>query len=310
MCRRLAAAMAFLTLLFALGVVAACGDVAAAGSDPQIVITGNPHVSADMIRSHFHAAKDGQFSPAALDAALKSLYATGLFSDVKISRDDSHIVVKVAENPTISRLAFEGNKKVKDDDLKKLELQSKTGGPLWRAYVQGDVERMAELYRQHGYFQARITPKTIKVRDARVDLMFEIKEGDKLAVRQILFSGNSAYPANKLEGVVKSGQTNIVSFLLDNDIYDADRIENDMDLLRQFYLTHGYVDVRVKSSASYDAAEKGVVLTFIVNEGPQYRLGTVGIELALKDGRRRLDALHPAHAGGQRLRCRCGEQDR
>ena len=165
MCRRLAAAMAFLTLLFALGVVAACGDVAAAGSDPQIVITGNPHVSADMIRSHFHAAKDGQFSPAALDAALKSLYATGLFSDVKISRDDSHIVVKVAENPTISRLAFEGNKKVKDDDLKKLELQSKTGGPLWRAYVQGDVERMAELYRQHGYFQARITPKTIKVRE-------------------------------------------------------------------------------------------------------------------------------------------------
>ena len=282
MCRRLVAAMAFLTLLFALGIVAACGAVAAAGSDPPIMVTGNPHISAEMIRSHFHAAKDGQLSPAALDAALKSLYATGLFSDVKISRDDSHIVVKVAENPTISRVAFDGNKKIKDDDLKKLELQSKIGGPLWRAYVQGDVERMTELYRQHGYFQARITPKTIKAKDTRVDLVFEIKEGDKLAVRQVLFSGNRAFPANKLEGVVKSGQTNILSLLLDNDVYDADRIENDKDLLRQFYLAHGYADVRVRSSASYDAARKGVVLTFVVNEGPQYRLGTVGIDLRLK----------------------------
>jgi outer membrane protein insertion porin family len=279
---RSATATAFLAFFLVLGASAGGADAAIAAGDAAIVVTGNPHIGGEMIRSHFHAAKDGQFSPAALDAALKSLYATGLFSDVKISRDGAHVVVKVAENPTISRLAFEGNKKIKDDDLKKLELQSKTGGPLSRAYVQGDVERMDELYRQHGYFQARITPKTITAKNARVDLVFEIQEGDKLAVRQILFSGNSAYPANKLEGVVKSGQTNIVSFLLDNDVYDADRIENDTDLLRQFYLAHGYADVRVKSSAIYDAARKSVVLTFIVNEGPQYRLGTVGVETSLK----------------------------
>jgi outer membrane protein insertion porin family len=284
---RLAAAAVVLAVIFSIIALAAGADAFAAGdADSAIIVAGNTHVGAEMIRSHFHAGKDGQFSPAALDAGLKSLVSTGLFEDVKIAHDGGHVVVKVVENPTISRVAFEGNKKVKDDDLKKLELQSKAGGPLWRAYVQGDVERMIDLYRQHGYFGVRIAPKTIKaknaIKDARVDLVFEIKEGDKLTVRQVLFAGNSAYPANKLEGVVKSGETNVLSFLLDNDVYDTDRIANDCDLLRQFYLAHGYADVRVASSASYDAAKKGVVLAFTLNEGPQYRLGTVGIESSLK----------------------------
>ena len=86
--------------------------------------------------------------------------------------------------------------------------------------------------------------------------------------------------------MVKTGVTNVLSFLLNNDIYDADRIENDRDLLRRFYLAHGYADVRVSSSASYDADTKGVVVTFKIDEGPQYRLGKVEIEFK-REGRRR-----------------------
>ena len=175
---------------------------------------------------------------------MKELYATGLFSDVKISHDGGKVAVTVAENPTIFRVAFEGNKKIKDDDLKKLNLQSKANGPFWRAYVQSDVERMFELYRSRGYFNVHVTPQTIAQKNGRVDLIFAVNEGDKLAVRKIAFAGNSAFPANKLEGVVKSGETNLLSFLLNNDNYDSDRIENDKDLLRQFYLAHGYADVR------------------------------------------------------------------
>jgi outer membrane protein insertion porin family len=262
--------------------IAACGLASAASdADSNIGVAGNRRIGAEMIRSHFHAAPDGQLSPAALDAGLKSLYATGLFQDVKISRKGGHVVVTVAENPTIARLAFEGNKKLKDDDLKK-NLQSKTGGPLWRAFVQGDVAHIVELYRQRGYFQPRIEPKTIDLKNGRVDLVFEIKEGDKLAVRKIVFAGNKAFPPSKLTGAIKSGETNVLSFVLDNDIYDADRIENDRDLLRHFYLAHGYADARVTSSANYDAAKQGVVLTFTVAEGPQYRLGTVDIDSSLK----------------------------
>ena len=240
------------------------------------MVSGNRHTDAEMIRSFFHPAADGTFDAAALDAALKSLYGTGLFQDVKIARDGDRVVVSVVENPTIDRLAFEGNKKIKDEDLKKA-VQSKAGGPLSRALVHDDVVRIAELYRQHGYFEVRVEPKTIAAKNERLSLVFEIAEGGKLAVRQVRFAGNNAYATNKLMGVVKSRETNFLSFLLNNDAYDADRIEGDVDLLRRFYRAHGYADVRVHSAASYDADKKGVLVTFTIDEGPQYRFGQVDI---------------------------------
>ncbi|MGH6673341.1 MAG: outer membrane protein assembly factor BamA [Xanthobacteraceae bacterium] len=282
-------------------------------ADAAIVVAGNRHIDAAMIRSYFHADPGKGLDPAAFDAALKSLYATGLFADVKISHQADHVLVTVVENPTIQRIAFEGNKKVKDAELKKA-LRSKEGGPLSRFFIQSDVEQLAELYRQHGYFQAQITPETIEIKPGgagakalaahgrrgaqtpmtahggngkndngkRVNLVFQIKEGDKLAVRKILFTGNKAFPAYKLSGVVKTGKTNFLSFLLDNDIYNADKIDNDCDLLRQFYLAHGYADVRIHSSASYAAGLTGVVLTYAIDEGPLYRLGKVALQSQLK----------------------------
>jgi outer membrane protein insertion porin family len=289
--RRLCAAAVLAFVAAVLALAPAPPAHADSAADSRIAVAGNRHLDAEMIRSYFHPARDGKLDAAALDAALKSLYATGLFADVKISRDGDRVVVTVVENPTIQKLAFEGNKKLKDADLKKV-VQSKTGGPLSRFIVQGDVERMLELYRQHGYFETRIEPQTIdaengrlnkgRVNDGRATLVFAIKEGDKLAVRKILFVGNHAFAQNKLIGVVKTGQTNLLSFLLDNDIYDGDRIENDRDLLRRFYLVHGYADVRVRTAASYDADKKGVVLTFTLDEGPQYRFGKVEVESSVR----------------------------
>jgi outer membrane protein insertion porin family len=310
---RRSARAAFLALLLACS--AAAGGVARADepADSRIAVSGNQHVDAGMIRSFFHVMPGKPLDPAALDAAIKALYATGLFADVKMTRQGSGILVAVVENPTIVRLAFEGNKKVKDAELKK-GLQSKEGGPLSRFIVQSDVERMIEVYRQHGYFQVQITPETIDAKTGaksgaksgasvsntspkakrvagvnnardkgeRVNLVFQIKEGEKLAVRKIAFAGNRAFPAYKLTGVIKTGKTNILSFLLDNDIYNADKIDNDCGLLRSFYLDHGYADVSVRSSASYDAGVNGVVITYTLDEGPLYRFGKVAIDAQLK----------------------------
>ncbi len=249
--------------------------------DPTIVVTGNRHIDAATIRSHLRAAPDGTFDAAALDSGLKRLYATGLFADVTIARDGDRIVVTVVENKTIGRVAFDGNKKIKDADLTKA-VQSNAGGPLSRALVHDDVERLIELYRQHGYFEVRIDPKTIGRNNGRADLVFEIAEGAKLAVRQVRFAGNDAYTANKLRGEIKTGETNLLSFLLDNDSYDADRMDNDADLLRRFYRAHGYADVRVRAAASYKAGQKGVVVTFTIDEGPLYRFGSVDLVASVK----------------------------
>jgi len=122
--------------------------------DSAITVTGNRHVGADIIRSYFHPAADGKPDAAALDATLKRLYATGLFQNVKISHDGDAVFVSVVENPTLVRIAFEGNHKIKDADLKK-DLQSKESGPLWRAFVQGDVERIGARVRRQRCFSTQ-----------------------------------------------------------------------------------------------------------------------------------------------------------
>ena len=288
-CWGIAVVLAVLSAIAASAQAAAAGAAGSEGAVPPIAISGNRHIGADMIRSYFHPAPDGRLGATELDAALKRLYATGLFKDVKISRADGHVLVAVIENPTIGVISFEGNKKIKDADLTKA-VQSKASGPLSRETVQSDVVNIIALYRQHGYYDVHVAPQTIAAQNAggkatqhsaridRVNLVFEIKEGDKLAVRQIRFVGNTAFSTTKLKAVVKTGTTNVLSFLLDNDIYDADRIDSDSDLVRRFYLDHGYADVKVSSAASYDTTEKGVVLTFKLDEGPQYRLGKVKIE--------------------------------
>jgi outer membrane protein insertion porin family len=280
MLRRVAAAILCLFVCM-WATSAAWRQARAAEPASPITVAGNRHVDADMIRGQFHAAADGTLDAAALDAALKSLYATGLFEDVKIARDCERVLVTVVENPTIDQLIFEGNKKIKDEDLRKA-LQSRAGGPLARARVHDDVIHIIELYRLRGYFNVRVEPKTVAGKDGRTSLVFEIMEGDKLAVRHVQFAGNEAFPANKLRGMVKTGETNLLSFLLNNDVYDAERIEADLDLIRRFYRAHGYADVRARSDARYDAETNGVVVTFTIDEGPQYRFGQVDIISSLQ----------------------------
>jgi outer membrane protein insertion porin family len=264
--------------------IAACASAAADPADSIITVNGNRHVGADIIRSYFHAGPDGHYEAAALDTALKNLYATGLFKDVKVAHEGDRVLVRVIENPTIGVLAFEGNKKIKDEDLRK-EVQSKAGGPLSREFVQSDVVHIIDIYRQHSYFDVHVVPKTITAGTAgdptRINLVFEIKENDKLVVRDIAFAGNTAFSATKLNAVVKTGTTNILSFFLNNDTYEPDRIDADRDLVRRFYLDHGYADVRVTVVADYDAAAKGVVLTYKLDEGVQYRFGKVDIVSSL-----------------------------
>ncbi|MGB7036283.1 MAG: outer membrane protein assembly factor BamA [Xanthobacteraceae bacterium] len=287
-CRGIAVVLAACFVVAVCGYAAAAGDANSPDETRSVAVTGNRHIGADMIRSFFHPGFGGKLDANALNTALKRLYATGLFKDVRISRSGGRVLVTVVENPTIGVISFEGNKKIKDADLKKA-IQSKENGPLSRALVQGDVEQITALYRQRGYYNTRVVPETIAAKPtgknavAHTNLVFAINEGDKLAVRHIAFAGNTAFSTTKLKAVVKTGSTNLLSFLLDNDIYDADRIDNDRDLVSHFYLAHGYADVKVTSTARYDVAQKGVVLTFTVDEGPQYRLGKVTIQSVLSD---------------------------
>src|SRR6201992_3057898 len=259
---------------------------AAAQTVATIAVEGNRRAEVEPIRSYFKAGPGGRLDQGAIDDGLKALIETGLFQDVKISNAGGHLLVSVVENPVIGRVAFEGNKKIKDEQLT-AEVQSKPRGTFSRPMVQSDAERIAEIYRHSGRYDIRVNPQIIEQPNNRVDLVFEITEGAKTGVKSIEFVGNVAYSSYRLKDVIKTRESNLLSFLGGNDVYDPDRIEADRDLIRRYYLKHGFADVQVVAALTeYDPDKKGFLVTFKIEEGQQYRVASVGFQssIATLDG--------------------------
>src|ERR1700738_1223367 len=258
----------------------------AAQTVDSIMVEGNRRVEIETIRSYFKPGPNGVLDQGAIDDGLKALIETGLFQDVRISRRGGKILVTVIENPVIGRIAFEGNKKVKDEQLS-AEIQSKPRGTLSRPMVQSDAQRIAEIYRRSGRYDVRVTPEIIEQPNNRVDLVFTIVEGSKTGVKSIEFVGNSFYSSYRLKDVIKTRESNLLSFLGGADVYDPDRVEADRDLIRRFYLKHGFADVQVVAALTeYDPEKKGFLVTFKIEEGQQYRVATVNFQssIATLDG--------------------------
>ena len=266
------------SLLVTVGVVSvASSGIAQAQSVNSIVVEGNRRVEAATVRSYFKPSPGGRLGPAEIDEGIKALYATGLFSDVRISHARGRLVVSVVENPVINQVAFEGNRKAKDAQLQ-AEVQSKARGTLSKPTVQADVQRIIEVYHRTGYYNVTVVPQVIELPNNRVNLVFKITEGKKTEVKEIRFIGAHAFGQNRLKRVIKTTEANWLSFLQTTDIYDPDRVEADRDLLRRFYLKHGYADVRIVSAVGeYDPAKKGFVVTFTIDEGPQYHIGSIDV---------------------------------
>src|SRR5438105_8436515 len=271
-------------LLLGVGVVGLPAGVAIAApaetglTASSIVVEGNRRVEADTVRSYFKLAPGERLDAGKIDAALKALYGTGLVQDVRITQSGGKLIVTVVEAPVINKIAFEGNHRLKDEQLLQ-EIQSKERGSLSRAAVQADVQRILEIYQRNGRFDVSALPKIIDRPNNRIDLVFEINEGEKTGIKSIVFVGNKAYSARLMKEVIKTTESTFLSFLQTTDVYDPDRIEADRDLIRRFYLKHGYADVQVVSATGvYDPGRKGVVVTFTIEEGPLYHFGAVDIQ--------------------------------
>jgi len=258
------------------GLPAAWAQTSAAARE-TIAVEGNRRIDTDTVRSYFHPNADGRYDDAARDAALKALIATGLFEDVKITRTADHLVVNLTEAKVLERVAFEGNKKIKDENLAAV-VQSKARGSLQRATVQADVERIVDAYRHVGRDEVSVVPEIVDRGNDRVDLVYTITEGKKTPVRQINFIGNHAFSSRQLNAVIKTSAASVISFLTGSDTYDPDKVDDDRERLRNYYRNHGYADASVTAArAEYDPATKGFALTFNIDEGPLYHFGDIGI---------------------------------
>jgi outer membrane protein insertion porin family len=214
---------------------------------------------------------------------VRDLYGTGLFSNVSVRRAGGGIVVSVVENSVINRVRFRGNNKLTDEVLA-AEIQSRTRGPFSQSIVDADVERLKEVYRRAGRGLASISAATAPAPSGRIDVTFNVVEGDKTGVAEIRFVGNNAFSAWRLKRVMTTTEMNFLSWLKTSDVYDPERIAADLELIRRHYLKNGYADFRVVSSdARFEAAEGGYIVEIVVEEGEQYKVGGVSVESSIPD---------------------------
>ena len=244
---------------------------------------GNQRIEADTVRSYMLLQPGDAFDADRLDRSLKSLYATGLFRDVRIGRDGGRVVVEVAENPIVNRVAFEGNRKISDDVLRG-EAQLRGRSVFTTQAAQADRQRILELYARRGRFGAVVEPKIIELDQNRVDVVYEIQENEAALVARINFVGNRAYSDSRLKEVVATKEQAWYRIFSSSDQFDPERLAFDRELLRRFYLRSGYADVQVTGATAELAPDRtGFFVTFTLDEGARYRVGRVEVVSNLRN---------------------------
>lgn len=264
----------------ALAVVIGCAVTlsVAPASAQSIVVQGTKRVEAETIRSYFRGSDQAR-----VNQAIKDLYATGLFSDVQVSRQGGTIVVRVVENQLVNRVAFEGNSRIKGASLIK-EVQSRSRGAYNPSTVQADLQRIRDLYRRAGRGDAQISSRTVPLPNGSVDVVFTINEGGKTGIRSLEFVGNNAFSGYRLRNLMNTTQMNFMSWFKDSDVYDPDKISGDLERIRRFYLKKGYADFRITGSdARYDEAAKGWIVVITLDEGQPYTVSSVRVDSRIPD---------------------------
>ncbi|MFP6755373.1 MAG: outer membrane protein assembly factor BamA [Alphaproteobacteria bacterium] len=241
----------------------------------SVRVVGNQRIEKETIVSYLKTAVGDRFDSSRIDESLKTLFKTGLFADVSMRREDRTLIVQVVENPIINRIAFEGNRYIKDGALAS-EVQLRPRVVYTRTKVQKDLTRLLEVYRRSGRFSARVVPRVIQLEQNRVDLVFEIKEGARTGVQRIVFVGNRVFRNGKLREVIQTKQSRWWRFLSTADAYDPDRMNYDQELLRRFYVNEGFADFQVTGAiAELTPDREKFFITFSVEEGRRYRFDEI-----------------------------------
>jgi outer membrane protein insertion porin family len=276
----------------------ALAQVQQGGVVQRILVVGNERIEQSTVVSYLPIQPGETVDAAKIDLALKTLFRTDLFADVKVDYQGGDLTITVVENPIINRVIFEGNKGLKEDKLRD-EVGVRPRGIFTRSKVQQDVQRIVELYRRSGRISAQVTPQIVELPQKRIDLIFKIDEGPKSGVLRVNFLGNKAYSDNDLRDVVVTEQTLWYKFFSTQANYDPDRLEYDKEQLRKHYRNRGHYDFRVSSAVAELAPDKnGFVVTYTIDEGPAYEFGKISVEAELqKLDKTILESLVPLRSG-------------
>jgi len=283
----------FKRLVTSLPLLALCAipSLAQAEVVSEIRIEGNQRIETSAIETYMGLERGEDATQYDIDLALKRLYDTGFFADISLDQTGGVVTATVKENPSINRVAFEGNDQISKDDLEK-EITLKARSIYTRTRVQQDLKRLLDVYRRGGRYSAVITPKIISLEQNRVDLVYEIEEGPSAEIKKITFIGNDTFPSSTLEKIISSEIGRWYKFLGSADKYDPDRLQYDQELLRKYYFENGHADFKVKSAIAELSPERDAFyLTYTIEEGPVYTFGKVDVATTLN--KKRVGDLDP-----------------
>ena len=247
----------------------------------QIIIQGNKRLEDELILRSSEIEQIGT-DDKSLSIAIKKLYKTGYFEDVKIYKSKNIVYINVKENPIVDQISIEGNKEITDDLILE-ELGTRSRNVFSTDQVKLDSEKSNPLQKT-GFFSTFVDPKIIRVDENRVNLVFEVFEGKEATIKKVNFINNKIFSDSTLKDVISSSEYRWYEFWGSNDRFDKDRINYDKDLLKKYYLDNGYIDFEIVSvNSSLVDNRRDFIVNFTVFEGKRYKITKLNYNSSIRN---------------------------
>jgi outer membrane protein insertion porin family len=267
----------------------------------RVEVKGNRRVEADAILGQMQTREGEIISPLRLREDLKAIYKMGYFTDVKFDVTDTPegrvLTVIVAEKPAIRNISIRGNHKVKDKALLSA-MEIKTLTVASESVIKEAVEKALRIYREKGYYEARITYDLQPITPNEVNLVFNVNEGVPVYVKEISFEGVNAFKPKQLKKLMETkekGWLPLVSRITGAGKLVQDTLERDVEKIGAFYFNHGYIKAKV-GEPRVEVRQGSVYITIPVTEGPQYKVGKVDLQGDLLEDKetlkKKLEIIH------------------
>ncbi len=249
----------------------------------RIDVSGNQRMDAESIRILSDVKIGDNINSDDTNQIAKKLQESGYFSNVSVRMAGDVLKIDITEAPTVNMVTIEGNDEISTDDLKK-ELRMKARDPYDESVIGADVQRMLTIYQRKGFFGTKIEPQKIKLSDNRVNVVYEIDEGHPTYITSIDFEGNKVFSDATLRDQILSREHAWWRFMTQFDVFDEDRIMYDQQMLRQFYMRNGYVDIQITDANGVFTPDRQYYsVTFTVDEGKKYKFGKLTIKNPFPD---------------------------
>jgi outer membrane protein insertion porin family len=243
----------------------------------DVEVQGNQRIETDAIRRVIKSRAGDVFLAKNAAEDLKAVYGMGYFDDVQIqseSRPDGiALVFKVTEKPTVRSIQLTGNVVFDEEDLRK-SLTLKKGSILNIFTVRNDLRRIDEMYKEKNYHNVSVSYQIQPQKNNQADVEYKIEEGNKILIKKIQFTGNTAFSESKLKKEITTSEKSILSWFTSAGDLNQEILNQDSARLTAFYHNNGYIRARV-GDPQVEFEEDGIVITFKVSEGPRFKVGKV-----------------------------------